>query len=310
MKEKNILVVGPIYVDSIYTGLPQAPEIGKEVYGQEFVITIGGMGITAIGLKRLGINVEILTVVGDDLQGEFLKDRLKAEGIKTNKVITLKGKPTSNSTAMVFNGDRGFISYQGAELKISQLLKNRLHSKNLALNIYDHLHMSMGGDDNLLKILRGIKQNNITTSLVTGWDGALEYAGKKAEFRKLLKYTDYFFCNQTEARKLTGFADPTKALHQLAESTCPVITLGSEGAITIDEKNMTVKASALEVDFVDPTGAGDSLIAGFLAGLLRNWPRKRSLQLGTICGSLSTRALGGATVFPQFIEAKAYLTEE
>ena len=79
MKEKNILVVGPIFVDSIYAGLPQAPEIGKEVYGQEFVITIGGIGITAIGLKRLGSNVEILTVVGDDFQGDFLKKRLQAE---------------------------------------------------------------------------------------------------------------------------------------------------------------------------------------------------------------------------------------
>ena len=310
MKEKNILVVGPIFVDSIYAGLPQAPEIGKEVYGQEFVITIGGIGITAIGLKRLGSNVEILTVVGDDFQGDFLKKRLQAEGIKTNNVLTLKGKSTSNSTAMVYNGDRGFISYKGAELKISQLLENRLHSKNFDLTNYDHLHMSMGGDDNLLKTLKVIKENNITTSLVTGWDGAVEYADKKEEFKKLLKYTDYFFCNQLEARTLTGFDDTIKALNQLAELACPIITLGSEGAMTIDEKKMIVKAAALEVNFVDPTGAGDSLSAGFLSGLSRNWSRKRSLQLGTICGSLSTRALGGATVFPEFIEAKAYLTEE
>ncbi len=310
MREKNILVVGAVYVDTIYADLPQVPEIGKEVYGNEFIITIGAMGITAIGIVKLGVNVELLSTVGDDLQGHFIKNKLREEGIKTDNLISLKGKSTSNSTAMVYNGDRGFISYKGAELTVSELIKNRIHTNNFDLSSYHCIHMPMGADSDLPKTLKLIKDNNITTSVVTGWNGAVEYAKKKKDFEGILKNSDYFFCNELEARTLTGFEDSIKAINHLAELTCPIVTFGPEGAMTIDQENKIIKAEAIEIDFVDPTGAGDSLIAGFLSGMSKNYSRKKSLQLGTICGSLSTRAVGGPTVFPDFTEAKKYLTEE
>jgi sugar/nucleoside kinase (ribokinase family) len=48
-------------------------------------------------------------------------------------------------------------------------------------------------------------------------------------------------------------------------------------------------------DVVDAIGAGDSLGAGLLCGLLRRAPAKEALGLAGACGSLSVRAAGGGT---------------
>jgi sugar/nucleoside kinase (ribokinase family) len=56
---------------------------------------------------------------------------------------------------------------------------------------------------------------------------------------------------------------------------------------------------------VDSVGAGDSFDAGFLCGRLSGWTVGRSLALGVVCGSLSTRAAGGVRAQPARAEAEA-----
>ncbi len=50
---------------------------------------------------------------------------------------------------------------------------------------------------------------------------------------------------------------------------------------------------------------GDSLDAGFLCGRLSGWDVGRSLALGVVCGSLSTRSAGGVAAQPTRREAEA-----
>jgi len=59
-----------------------------------------------------------------------------------------------------------------------------------------------------------------------------------------------------------------------------------------------VTAPALKVDVVDTTGAGDTFDAGFLYGWLNGWELQRAMQLGCVCGSLSTQMAGGVNGQP------------
>ena len=68
-----------------------------------------------------------------------------------------------------------------------------------------------------------------------------------------------------------------------------------------------VRAEALPVSVIDTTGAGDSFDAGFIYGYLAGWDLARTLRLGCVCGSLSTRAAGGTTAQPTLAEALAAL---
>jgi len=57
----------------------------------------------------------------------------------------------------------------------------------------------------------------------------------------------------------------------------------------------------------DTVGAGDSFDAGFLYGVLNGWSLEKSLQLGCVCGALSTRSSGGTDGQPAIEQALAWL---
>ena len=81
-----------------------------------------------------------------------------------------------------------------------------------------------------------------------------------------------------------------------------MVTLGEQGALTFDEAGKIIREPALDVEFVDPTGAGDSFAVGFVTGVILGWPLARALKLGIVCGSLSVTALGGTEAFPRSLE--------
>ena len=84
------------------------------------------------------------------------------------------------------------------------------------------------------------------------------------------------------------------------------VKLGEQGGIA-RRGDEVVKADSLPVTVVDTTGAGDSFDAGFIYGYLTGWDLARSLRLGCVCGSLSTRAAGGTTTQATLEEVQAWL---
>jgi sugar/nucleoside kinase (ribokinase family) len=54
----------------------------------------------------------------------------------------------------------------------------------------------------------------------------------------------------------------------------------------------------------DTTGAGDSFNAGFLRAWLEGGDLRESLQLGAVCGALSTRQSGGVDSQATLAEAR------
>lgn len=301
-EEKAVLVAGPVFVDSIFSGLPAMPELGKEVYGEHYLVTIGGCAITAIGLARLGISTEIAAAIGGDLFGTFLEERLVKEGVSCRGVVTIASEHTNATTAMVYAGDRAFVSYSGAELHESELIRRMSTTGELRDSFagISHLHLGLRLDPDLGSVLLAAREQRVTVSLVCGWDGVEYYRDKQALLGNILSSTDYFFCNKLEAETISQQSTIEDAVAFFAQYGChPVITLGGEGAATLDEGGEIFKVPALKVNFLDATGAGDSFAAGFIAGRILDYDLKKSLQLAAVCGSLSTTALGGTEGFPK-----------
>ena len=143
----------------------------------------------------------------------------------------------------------------------------------------------------------------LTTSLDPNWDPSGEWRG----FDELLPFVDVFLPNENEALAMTGSSDIRQALNRLAQK-CPwvAVKLGARGAIA-GRGSETANSSALKVNVVDTTGAGDSFDGGFLYGFLNGWTLERSLKLGAACGSLSTRKAGGTTAQATLEEALQYV---
>jgi sugar/nucleoside kinase (ribokinase family) len=294
---EKILLIGEIFFDTIYTGFKKLPEKGQEIFCSNFKTTAGGMAITAIGMSRLGLNVELAGAVGEDFQGDYVLNTLKNEKVGTKYLKKINDAVTNNSTALVYNGDRSFISYRGVDFKAENILKKFID--NNTLKEFTRLHISLFPGLKFINLIKKVSNFDLKISLVTGWNAAEYYALHKNEFKEIMEYVDIFFCNELEAKKITGFSEIKEACIYLNNLTSTVITLGENGAVTFDSKEGFIKSSALDIKFKDPTGAGDSFISGYIASVVNNYSLSKSLRTANICASLSTRDLGGTTAFPE-----------
>ena len=109
-------------------------------------------------------------------------------------------------------------------------------------------------------------------------------------------------------RLLTGISDTEAALRAMAtrHGARPCVTLGSRGSAALDG-NRFVHAPAVAVEAVDTTGAGDVFRAGFILGLLREWPVERTLRFANAVAAVSCTRTGAITGAPSLADVEPYL---
>ena len=80
-----------------------------------------------------------------------------------------------------------------------------------------------------------------------------------------------------------------------------LVSMAGDGAILITEQGQVHKLGVAEGKVLNSVGAGDSMVAGFLAGFLENGDFSHALKLGT--------AAGGATAFSEGLGSKEKIME-
>jgi sugar/nucleoside kinase (ribokinase family) len=217
---------------------------------------------------------------------------------------------TGLSVILSRGNDRAILTYPGA---IPCLGLRDIHLD--LLNKARHLHL--GGyfiQDRLRQdvptLFELAHEGGLTVSLDTNFDPSGNWDGGLSE---ALRNTDVFLPNETECCAIAGVQDVNQALNRLVEIVKVVaVKVGARGAIARyrEDNQQTSKfarAESLSVEVTDTVGAGDSFDAGFLYGYLKGWEIKRALRLGTVCGALSTRKVGGAASQPTLAEAIYYM---
>ena len=132
----------------------------------------------------------------------------------------------------------------------------------------------------------------------------------------MLRAADLFFPNAAEARRIARVDDVEEAARMLAAAGSAgrtdggptiVVKLGADGALACRADGPIVRVPAMPIEPVDTTGAGDSFAAGFLRAWLDGAGLRAGLELGAVCGALSTRAVGGVDGQPSLLDARAAL---
>jgi hypothetical protein len=67
----DLLLTGTVFQDIIFTGLPQAPEPGTEVWSEGMGSCPGGVANQAIAAARLGLRTNLAATFGDDGYGDY-----------------------------------------------------------------------------------------------------------------------------------------------------------------------------------------------------------------------------------------------
>jgi sugar/nucleoside kinase (ribokinase family) len=105
---------------------------------------------------------------------------------------------------------------------------------------------------------------------------------------------DILFCNEVEAKAMTGETDSRKAFDKLLIYVDILfLTLGSKGSIAGKSGHEPMRVATFPIDAVDTTGAGDLYAAGALYGLINNLSLMDSAIIGSYCASQVVSHIGG-----------------
>ena len=124
----------------------------------------------------------------------------------------------------------------------------------------------------------------------------------------LLQYVHTIVPNETEAKMLTGEADPGRAARVLLEKGCRqvVITLGAQGAMLAGE-NETLHIPAPVVQPVDTVGAGDCFVGWMALGIARGLPAVSAARQAAAAASLAVTREGAQASMPYRDEVEQLL---
>ncbi len=300
MRSFDLLVAGEINPDLILSGnvMPEFGQVEKLVDSASLAIG-SSSAIFACGAARLGLRVALIGVCGDDVFGRFMLDEMQKHGVDVSNVIIRPDGQTGLSVILNDRTDRAILTHLGlmAELQALDISESLLGQAR-------HLHVASYFLQTKLQpglpaLFRRARSLGLTTSLDTNYDPSEKWLG----FDELLAVTNVFLPNETEVKSLTGAKNIDEAANKLQSRVeAAAIKLGAQGALGVS-RSQRVRVASIPVNVVDTVGAGDSFDAGFIYGYLEGWPLKKSLQLGAVCGALSTQKAGGTSAQPTLEQA-------
>jgi sugar/nucleoside kinase (ribokinase family) len=291
----DVLVAGDLFLDLVMSGFESWPVPGEEAFARKFHKEVGGgAAITACGLSKLGLRVGILGSVGKE-DGQWMLDHLRARGVDISHIRVTPSEPTAFTVSVSTTVDRTFLTYNGANRELHELLSELLGIA--AASEVRHIHLAHAPDlENAQATLKAISDSGRSLSLDVGWHPEW-FADPRAI--AAVRLVDIFFPNEREAAAITGEKEPDRMLRAFERMGVKrvALKLGREGAGLLWDGEVAFQKPR-PIDPIDTTGAGDCFDAGFIYAWLQGMDPKLCLQAGAVCGEMSARAMGGTAAFP------------
>ena len=236
----------------------------------------GSMTIFALALARLGTRVGLLSRVGADDLGRWMRARVEEAGIDTEGVSTVAGQLTPLALASVdATGNKSFSYYRFAGVSDPLATLRAADVPDAALRrarVFDFGEASLRSPVMRAETLTlaqrarklGLAVCYTPNYRVSAWSGGGAEAADVQ--RDALVLADVTLMNTEESALLSGCSDANAAARRIVAlgPSVVVITSGSEGAIVAVNGEIN-RVPAVPVDVVFDIGAGDSFHAGFLA---------------------------------------------
>lgn len=285
------MVIGQITRDLVLT-VDQIPgPTGTTGVRQRREMLGGKGGNQAVGLAQLGVPVGLLGVLGDDEVGRRMLDQARSDGIDTSPVVCRSG----TETALIVD----IVDLQGQWHYLESIPEGTL----LTESDVSAAAPALDGASAALVQLQQPTPTALAAARRAHAAGArvlVDGAPEDARHRDaLLAVTDIVRADAREAEKLTGTSvtDPASALRvgrDLLQRGPSMVALevGSHGNAFIWPDGQAV-IPLVDTPVIDTTGAGDALIAGLVAALLRGQEPRRAARFAVAAAAATVGHPGG-----------------
>ncbi|MBA3905581.1 MAG: sugar kinase [Pseudonocardiales bacterium] len=283
--------------------LLDAPASGRLGAGSALPLGIGGAeSNVAIGLARLDVDCAWISRLGDDALGSFVIREIRAEGVR----VLVRRDPDAPTGLMLkehHDGRPWRVRYYRSGSAASQLSRADVDAAAGAIVEASVLHLT-----------------GITAALGPGPLAAMEHATQIARdagtlvsfdvnhratlwpdhlaapvLARLCASADLVFAGPEEAALVLGGDEPAaaatfdegEALARALAKRGPrtvVVKLGALGAVAVSGDQVD-RAPAHAITVVDPVGAGDAFVAGYLSEVVVGGTLSQCLRMGNALGA-------------------------
>jgi len=305
----RVLCVGQLAADILVRPVDRLDFASDTRRVEPIRLSNGGDGLNvAIGLRRLGFEVGFAGLVGEDQWGDFLASVIERERID-GRGLKRTGEAGTCTVLVAINsqGERTFFYYGGAnDLFSLREVDPTLVSEAQAVYVGGTYLLPRFDGEGAAELLRGARARGKLTAMDVTWDVEGRWLPVIAP---CLPHLSWFLPSTKEAARITGLGEPGDMAAFLRDRGVDnvVIKLGERGCYVLPEGRAGFVAPAFPVRAVDTTGAGDSFVAGFLAGLLRGWEPERSARLACAVAALNIQKVGATAGMPTSAEVDKFM---
>jgi sugar/nucleoside kinase (ribokinase family) len=300
----DLVVFGEFFSDMIFYHLRRRPRFGEELKTDSFLIAPGGgLSTTAIAASRLGTVTGVITRIGADAEYLPTWNQIAQEKLDITACEYRKDVPTALTVCIAYRADRMMVTHEPINQRLEDLLENKAVRTKLGQSRHVHLACALRRPAKWLPVLRSLRERGVTISADFGWNPEISIN----QLISIIRYCDFVFPNEHEAKAITGAKTSLSALEKLQEWVrVPVVKLGARGSLLMAEGKV-YRQPALPLPLVDATGVGDAFNGGFLHAFLHGSGWGDCLRAGNICGSMAGTRPGGSEGLPAPQEYKRQL---
>nr|WP_237682632.1 D-glycero-beta-D-manno-heptose-7-phosphate kinase [Halarcobacter ebronensis] len=264
---------------------------------------LGGAGNVISNLVAFGVDVGVLSVVGDDEVGLLVKNMISKQGAKAF-LVEQKGRKTSRKTRLMASNSQVVRYDKESKNDISPISVKALFERfQEKINHYDVVLIS---DYNKGVLTKELLNKVISYSNQIGKKVLVDPKGNDFS-----KYSGAYLLtpNKKEAELATGFKiqsdlDLKEALAKLQKTAnlgVSVITLSENGIAILDKDEVTIKPTVAR-EVYDVTGAGDTVLASLGFALSLGCDIFKATEFANLAAGVVVGKIGSATASLDEIE--------
>lgn len=306
--QPKILVAGDVMLDTYIYGKVErvSPEAPVLILRKKPVSTrnvLGGAANVAFNIVMAGIvEVDVLSVVGDDEHGKLLLQKLKEAGINIDMILIDQDRPTTDKLRYIGQNNQQLLrvddeSHQPVRREhmaaICMLLNRKMKEYDIIL-LSDYLKGFLNADITGM-IMKMAKEHHIPVMADVKDRNYLKYKGAY-----LLKP------NRDELHEITGMDVSTE--DKIVEASCflsrnsdsryVLTTLGADGMILTNQEELLLKVKSTAREIYDVTGAGDTALAYLAVSLAYGKDMKEAVETANAAAGVQVSKLGTSIVYP------------
>ena len=240
----------------------------------------GNAANNAVGTRRLGVKVGLVSTLGGDSTGNQIVEKLEKEGVDLSLLVQQPTAGSNYSTVINYAGERTIFTYHAP----------RSYEFPIHLPVTPWVYLTSMGESFQPFYNHFVDFINKNPQIKLAFNpGSRQIRAGVETLKSVLNATHIIYVNRDEAETLTGLDDSQgndkqllEKLSHLGPKIC-IITDGGNGSFVYDSINKKFyKSGVLPVDAYERTGAGDAFGSGCIAAIIKGKAINEALLWGTV----------------------------